>query len=41
MALHLLTKDSKGGVLSLRSMVLCGQDSSGKPISVQAKMFFW
>ena len=37
MALRLLTKDSKGGVLSLGSMVPCGLDSSGQPIFRTAK----
>ena len=32
MALRLLTKNSKGGVLSLDSMIPCGVDSSGEPV---------
>jgi len=37
MALRLLTRDSKGGVLSLDSMIPCGQNSSGQAIFRSAK----
>ena len=32
MALRLLSEDSKGGVLSLDSMIPCGVDPSGNPV---------
>jgi len=37
MVLHLITRDSKGGVLSLDSMIPCGQNSFGQSIFHAAK----